>query len=31
VGYRDRSAFSKAFGRIFGVSPKNYRQSVQRS
>jgi AraC-like DNA-binding protein len=30
VGYRDRSAFSKAFGRIFGVSPKNYRQFAQR-
>lgn len=30
VGYRDRSAFSKAFGRIFGVSPKNYRQFAHR-
>lgn len=30
VGYRDRSAFTKAFCRKFSISPNNYRQAKRR-
>jgi AraC-like DNA-binding protein len=30
VGYRDRSAFSKAFCRKFNISPNDYRQAKRR-